>query len=82
MTSLPPPPPPFDTGNPLLAEAPAQLSTTLLTTPTGQRLAMTVRTPSATVTVLLAGADAKTWAAQLTGASASMSGSGLVVAGA
>ena len=55
--------------------------TAVLGTPAGQRLAMTVRTPSATVTVLLSGADAKTWAAQLTRAAAGMSSSGLVVAG-
>lgn len=77
-----PAPPPVDPGNQLLTETPAQLSTVLLDTPAGQRLAMTVRTTSATVTVLLAGADAKTWAAQLTGAAAGMSGAGLVAAAA
>jgi hypothetical protein len=76
------PPPPVDQGNQLLAETPAQLSTALLDTPAGQRLAMTVRTASTTVTVLLDGADAKTWGKQLSGAAASMSASGLVVAGA
>ena len=74
------PVPPFDPGNQLLAEGPAQISTTMLDTPAGQRLAMTVRTTSATVTVLLGGADAKTWAAQLTTVAAGMSGAGLVAA--
>jgi hypothetical protein len=74
------PVPPVDPGNQLLAEGPAQISTAVLDTPAGQRLAMTVRTTSATVTVLLGGADAKTWAAQLTAVAAGMSGAGLVVA--
>lgn len=74
------PPPPVDPGNQLLAETPAQLSTALLSTPKGQRMALTVRTASVTVTVLLAAADAKAWAAQLTATAASMSASGLVVA--
>ena len=71
---------PYDTGNQLLAEQPAQLHTALVDTPAGQRLAMTVRTTSATLTVFLQGPDAKTWAAQLTRESAAMSGAGLVVA--
>lgn len=72
--------PPYDTGNQILAEQPAQLHTALVDTPMGQRLAMTVRTTSATVTVFLQGADAKVWAAQLTRDSAGMSGVGLVAA--
>lgn len=72
--------PPFDQGNQLLAEGPAQLSTALMDTPAGQRLVLTVRTGSTTVSVLLQGADAKVWAAQLTRDSALMSSSGLVVA--
>lgn len=78
-----PPPshiPPFDQGNQLLAEGPAQLSTTLMDTPARQRLVLTVRTGSTTVSALLAGADAKAWAAQLTRDSALMSSSRLVVA--
>lgn len=73
---------PFDPGNPILGEQPAQLTTTILDTQAGQRLAMTVRTPSATLTVFLGGADAKTWGAQVADAASRMSGSGLVVAGA
>lgn len=74
------PVPPVDTGNHLLAEGPAQLTTTLVDTPTGQRLALTIRTPSATVTVFLGGADAKEWAVQLAADAGRMSGAGLIVA--
>jgi len=77
---MPQAPPPVDPGNGLLAETPAQLSTALLDTPAGQRMALTVRTSSATLTVLLGGADAKAWAANISGAAAGMSGSGLVAA--
>ena len=72
---------PFDLGNTLLAEQPAQMFTTVIPTPAGQRLALTIRTPSATLTVFLAGQDAKTWAANLSKAAAPMSGAGLVAAG-
>lgn len=72
--------PVFDAGNALLCETPAQLTTMIMDTPAGQRLAMTVRTPSATVTVILQGADAKVWALQLSGEAAKMSGAGLAVA--
>lgn len=71
---------PVDTGNALLAEQPAALVTALVQTPGGQRLALTVRTPSATVTVFLAGQDAKAWAARLTQDAGAMSAAGLVVA--
>ena len=73
-------PQPVDAGNHLLAETPAQIVTALLDMPGGQRLALTVRTPSTTLTVLLGAADARTWADQLTREAAAMSGSGLVVA--
>lgn len=78
--TTPAPPAPFDAGNPLLGEQPAQLATALVQTPAGQRLAVTVRTPSATVTVFLAGADARAWAARLTTDSGAMSVTGLVIA--
>jgi hypothetical protein len=65
-------PAPFDAGNPLLAEVPAQLATALIDTPLGQRLALTIRTASTTLTVILGQADAKTWAGNI---------AGLVVAG-
>jgi hypothetical protein len=82
VTTPPAPAPaaPFDTGNPLLSEQPAQLITAVVQTPAGQRLATTIRTPSATVTVFLAGKDARAWAARLTTDSGAMSVSGLVVA--
>jgi hypothetical protein len=76
----PPAPTPLDTGNTLLAEQPAQLFTAILPTPRGQRLALTIRTPSSTTTVLLAGADAKTWAAVLTREAAKLSSTGLIAA--
>lgn len=69
-----------DTGNQLLREVAAQLTTDVIDTPVGQRLVMTVRTTSATLTVFLGGKDAKTWAAQLSGAADMMSSAGLVVA--
>lgn len=72
---------PFDTGNALLSEQPAALFAGLVDTPAGQRLALTIRTASTTLTVLLQGPDAKTWAAQLTQAAAAMSSAGLVAAG-
>jgi len=73
-------PPPVDPGNGLLCEQPAQLTTALVMTPVGQRLALTIGTTSSTVTVFLQGKDAKAWAAQLTRDSAGMSGTGLVAA--
>ena len=76
-----PPISPFDQGNQLLAETPAQMTTVLLDTPAGQRLALTIRTPSTTVTVLLAGKNAREWAAMLTRTADTMSASGLIVAG-
>jgi hypothetical protein len=81
MPAAPQPAAPFDAGNPLLAEQPAQLVTAVMQTPAGQRLTLTIRTPSATVTVFLPGKDAKAWAARLTQDAASMSAAGLVVAG-
>ncbi len=70
--------PPFDAGNQLLGEQPAQFTTAKLPTPLGERLAVTIRTPSATVTVFLGGKDARTWAKLLTREAEGMSGAGLV----
>lgn len=53
--------PPIDTGNPLLNEVQAMLQATPVNTPRGQRLALTVRTGSTTLTVLLAKDDAGRW---------------------
>ena len=72
--------PPVDAGNPLLAETPSQLTTALLQTAGGQRLAVTIRTPSTTLTLLLGKADADAWAVNLKNAAVQMSGSGLIVA--
>jgi hypothetical protein len=79
--TTPQPPAPFDQGNPLLGECQAQMTMIVLDTPAGQRLALTIRTPSTTVTVLLAGKDAQEWAATLTRTADMMSASGLIVAG-
>jgi hypothetical protein len=73
---------PFDTGNPLLAAGPAQMTTALMDTPGGQRLAVTIRTASTTLTVLLSQEDARTWGSNITATSKQMSAAGLIVAGA
>jgi hypothetical protein len=70
-----------DPGNQLLTQTPAQLSTGLVDTSAGQRLALTIRTTSATLTVLLEHADATLWAGNLKRAAESMSSTGLIVAG-
>jgi hypothetical protein len=75
-----PKPPPMDPGNALIAPGPAQISTTIITAPAGQLLALTIRTPTTTLTVLLNGQDAKTWAANLTAAATRMSATGLITA--
>lgn len=69
-----------DLGNGLLAETPANLVTALVETPQGQRLALTIRTASTTLTVLLGAADAHTWSGQVAAAADQMSQSGLIVA--
>jgi hypothetical protein len=73
--------PPVDEGNALLAEGPAQCTVALVPTPAGQRMVLTVRTSSATVSVLLGQADAKAWGAQITAQAAQMSAAGLIVSG-
>jgi hypothetical protein len=71
---------PVDPGNQLLGETPAQLATALVDTPAGQRLALTIRTPSTTLTVLLGAADAAVWAGNVKTAAGQMSSTGLIVA--
>lgn len=71
---------PVDPANGLLAETTAQMTTALMQTPAGQRLVLTIRTPSTTLTVLLGEPDAKEWAASLTSSAGQMSKSGLIVA--
>jgi hypothetical protein len=73
-------PPPLDPGNALLAETGAQLSTALVQTPAGQRMVLTVRTSSATLSVFLQAGDAKTWAAQISKVAGQMSTAGLIIA--
>lgn len=72
--------PPVDTGNQLLAEVPALFTTAVLGTPQGQRMALTIRTATTTLTVMLQGPDARNWARQFTATAESMSVAGLVVA--
>jgi hypothetical protein len=72
--------PPVDPGNQLLGEAPALFTTAILSTPQGQRLALTIRTATTTLTILLQGPDARNWGQQLAKAAESMSVAGLVVA--
>jgi len=72
-------PPPFDPGNPLLGETPAQMSTSLVDTPFGQRMALTIRTASTTMTVLLGRDDATTWGQNISQTANGMSG--LILAG-
>jgi hypothetical protein len=73
-----PQPPPADLGNELLTEVPAQQSVTLANTPAGQRLVLTIRTSSATLTVFLQKPDAVKWGAALTEKAGRMSGAGLI----
>lgn len=70
----------FDEGNPLipLAETPALFTCKKLTAPSGELLAMTIRTQTATCTVLLTGKAAKAWARQFWHAADGMSETGLV----
>lgn len=75
-------PQPFDQGNGLLAETPAQMSTALIQAPGGQRMVLTVRTASTTMTVLLSREDARLWGRNITATADQMSAAGLVVAGA
>lgn len=76
----PPQPQPVDVANSLLGETPAQMTAGQIQTAAGQRMALTIRTPSTTLTVLLGEADAKAWAAGLTAAAGQMSKSGLIIA--
>lgn len=71
----------YDTGNELLEETTASLYTAILNIAGMQRLALTIRTSSTTVTVLLKGDDARQWSEQFAAAVKQMSASGLLVAG-
>jgi hypothetical protein len=64
----------MDPGNPLLAETPCFMSVTPANTPNGARLMVTIRTSSATMTVLLEKKLAQEWAANINTGCAGMSG--------
>lgn len=73
--------PPADMGNHLLLPGPAVLTTSPVSLEgLGQRLLVTIRTGSATLTVFLAAEDVEMWAKQLTRDEARMGGSKLVAA--
>lgn len=55
----------FDLGNRYLSEVPSELTTTKVRTPQGQRLAVTLRTTSATVTVFIDRATVRAWSDHL-----------------
>lgn len=84
MTSPPMPPgmpvdTPFNAANMLLAEMPARMVTSIIQTPKGSRMSLTIRTPTGELTVFLAKQDVKIWAMQLLKAEGGMSESGLTV---
>lgn len=67
------PVPPVDQANALLAPTDAQLATGLVQTPQGQRMVLTVRTASTTVTLFLSRDDADVWAESIRVAAGQMS---------
>ncbi len=68
----------LDAGNSLLAERPARLVTSRLAMPGyPERVCLTIRTETTTLTLMLAKADALAWAAQLKAEAGQLSGSGL-----
>lgn len=78
--------PAYDPGNTLLGIVPAQLTTSVQDTPDGKRLAATVRTPDATLTVFLDADGTDNWIHALTATRKQMSGlalpqTGLIVPG-
>lgn len=74
MTQPPEQRAPFDINNPLLTEVPAQLTSTVVPTANGQRLAVTVRTGSTTLTVFLSREDATAWAENMATGARKVSG--------
>ena len=56
---------PVDMSNYLLDGGPAVLTTSVVDTTGGQRLALTIRTTSTTLTVMLGALELRAWAAQL-----------------
>jgi phosphodiesterase/alkaline phosphatase D-like protein len=72
--------PPIDPANQLLGPVNAELTVGVANTTEGQRLILTIRTPSTTNTVFLTRDDAVNWAQVIQSNAAGMSG--LVVVGA
>jgi hypothetical protein len=72
--------PPVDEGNPILEQTAARLSTSIADGPQGERMILTIRTTSGTLTVFLNGPDAKAWAQTISSMARQMSGGGLIVA--
>jgi hypothetical protein len=69
-----------DTANDLLAQLPCRMVTGVVAAPGGpQLMVLTIRTGSATLTVLLEADEAKAWGAQITSQAKMMSKSGLTV---
>lgn len=66
--------PPMDPGNSILAPGPAQLAASQVQTTNGAMLAVTVRTPSTTVTVFLTREDAAAWGAHLSEGAGALTG--------
>jgi hypothetical protein len=64
----------LDTGNQLLAVSPAELQTSTMNLPQGQFMVLTIRTPTTTLTVMLAKGDAEAWAKVITTEATGMSG--------
>jgi hypothetical protein len=76
-----PGPSPFDAANELLAEVPANLMLSMIQTPPGQRMTLTIRTATTTLTVVLTKEKAAEWGQLISGQAGLMTGSGLFVAG-
>jgi hypothetical protein len=68
-----------DVGNELTAPGPSQLVTSLVLIGGKQYQAVTIRTPSATLTVFLDKAEAQGWAAMIEGTAGRMTAAGLYV---
>jgi hypothetical protein len=79
VTPMPGNTPPVDVGNRLLGECAAELQTGLVKTPRGERMTVTIRTPSTTVTVFLDQPTGQQWSDQFRGTVRRFSSGGLVV---
>ena len=66
--------PPFDPLNTLLAEVPSTLTTGVISVLGAQRLGLTIRTGSTTLTVLLTKDDVRVWRDQLSAEHGKMTG--------